>query len=154
MAAAITARVAVTLYNATGKEVLVLVDGVTVALPTVVPPQIWDRDEGLEQATFSFQGGEFTLAVGSARPDATFELPPEREDACYLVEDATVVRLPYRSDLLAIGGFTMVSTAEDVRAGEGLVVALAVVYRTLRTALDDLEDLTAAMHAADGDELA
>jgi hypothetical protein len=146
------ARMTATLYNATGREILVLVEGVTVALPRVAPPQIVNHWDQAEKITFSVADGECTLTVGSARPDVTIELPPPREGVCYLVDDGILVRLPHRNDLLAVGAFKMISTSEDVRNGGDLLFALVTAYSTLPAVPEGLEDLTEAIRAAERDE--
>jgi hypothetical protein len=53
-------------------EVLVLVEGAIVAPPTVAARQICDRQERVEQVTYSVPAGEFTLAVSVAAPESSW----------------------------------------------------------------------------------
>jgi len=90
----------VVLFNCTGRDIHVDVDGERVPLPALPRPQILDRHGPASTLTVRVGDRQVTLDLEEGGVEGTLFLPEPVDGFRYLVPADLLVRLPHRGDLL------------------------------------------------------
>lgn len=97
------------LFNCTGTDVFILVDGERVKLPSAPSPTILEGhgNESALEISVSPGGAATTLRVQGSEPQGSLSLPAVMPGAVYLVRPEILLRFPHRRDFVVPSAYSL-----------------------------------------------